>query len=500
MLCSWGRELFSHSDVVVISELSAPWGTLWDTQYLQVMSVCSGLQYYRAAFGNDPTFPEVGILSRYPLSSVQVTTLVGDKEALDASIVVDGRRVRILGTHLTPAGYPRAYNADRMASVNKIISILATETAPTIVAGDFNTCAPVSALQAGSSQGRQCHEFTIDTWGTAEGIEYSQMKTVFRDAYQAVPGAYQESRIDYVFYRGGLRVIDFETGLPQSAFLTSHPVSDHPFVVATFVIEPLYGPPPSVWARSLVWTDELAPEVNLGQLDNSANMVGLARYRPRQGWTPVAADNSRVMWQNTTTGEVHLWTLDSFGDCFSNSAWQLESGWRAMDYVGGRVLLKNVNGAVQAWRLAGDTSLLAVATFGPYLGWGVVNYAQDRLLLRDVNGSAMLWTLNGNYQIVGSRLYTAVSGRTALGYDDGVLYWRYPNGVTQRWSLYADGSMASSRSSLPVLGSGFDRGVSNVMLWRGGSQMNAVLVDAGGNALAVRNVSCAGVCTPVSLH
>ena len=240
----WGRQLFSKADVVMLSELGTPSSWPWDWQndvYLKTLAEASGLVYRYAAFGPltwDPTWPDIGIISRYPFDSEPVIHgIPGSKKILDVTITIHGRLHRFLSTHFTQEGDTPYPQAARIESVLKVRELIAGESKGVIFGGDLNTCPPVPSGQESGPLKGECNG------GTAEGVEYKMVADHLTDSFRAVPGSVHcsDARIDYLFFRGPYTVVKYE-----SYCGTDKEPSDHPYVLVTleFIGYPPPPPPP----------------------------------------------------------------------------------------------------------------------------------------------------------------------------------------------------------------------------------------------------------------
>lgn len=215
----WGNNLFSQADVVLVSELGAPGWTLRDDTYLKILSESSGLKYRHAAFGDilsDPTFPDLGILSRYPFDSTPVVHRLPDNtKLLDATILIHGHLHRFLTTHFTSKTHAPAHpNSNRIESVHIVQRLINGETKGIIFGGDFNTCPPFE---------RDCDG------DVGEGVEYLMLTNEFKDSFVEVPGAiHSNKRIDYLFYKGQYKAISYRGDYPE----VMKPM-DHPYIQVT---------------------------------------------------------------------------------------------------------------------------------------------------------------------------------------------------------------------------------------------------------------------------
>ncbi len=138
------------------------------------------------------------LLSRYPMSDKQVHTLseTSKRTALEATVTVDGARLRVLSTHLVHGG-ERAAEV-RNAQVERLVAAISSDV-PAIVMGDFNaTPESASVKRVGSVLVQTERDLTRPTIG------------LHPELYHGPGGATDRLRLDYIFATSDLSVI--ETG------------------------------------------------------------------------------------------------------------------------------------------------------------------------------------------------------------------------------------------------------------------------------------------------
>lgn len=78
----------------------------------------------------------IGLMSRYPLESVEFVDLFG-VNAIRAEVVVDGQRLTILNVHTLPPASP-SYAAIRNQQLDRIAGLVQNVESPLVVLGDLN--------------------------------------------------------------------------------------------------------------------------------------------------------------------------------------------------------------------------------------------------------------------------------------------------------------------------------------------------------------------------
>ncbi|MCW5600037.1 PAN domain-containing protein [Nitrosomonas sp.] len=221
----WGSRIFANADIVILSELGTPSSNFWhwwDESYLKTLSESSGLFYRYAAFTLDPTWPEMGILSRYPFDSKDAYDIPEGRRIVDVTTRIHGKPIRILGAHFTPSGDAWSPTSPKIESVRKVQDLIANENGLLLFGGDLNTCPPSVAPDGCWGQGAVGHEYDLLTKESGfidsckEMLECNNWRREFLF-------------IDYLFFRGGFRVKNIEFTTP--ADLASP--SDHPSFIVT---------------------------------------------------------------------------------------------------------------------------------------------------------------------------------------------------------------------------------------------------------------------------
>jgi endonuclease/exonuclease/phosphatase family metal-dependent hydrolase len=142
-------------------------------------------------------------------------------------LVVDGRQLRIVTTHLQPL-VTEASAALQMAQAEALIAVHSDRCDPLIVMGDFNSRADGSTT---STFRRFAEAGYVDAWAQAgEGPGFTCKAEELRD-----PARSFNERIDYVFCRNVSKVVDTVVtgGNPENRTASGLWPSDHGGVVAT---------------------------------------------------------------------------------------------------------------------------------------------------------------------------------------------------------------------------------------------------------------------------
>ena len=122
------------------------------------------------------------ILSKYPLSSKNVCQLASNRNAVHATISVNGKTINLWSTHLAVES-----SSWRVAEVGKLLPCMSGYAQARIVAGDFNA-------GEGTPEIDQMVSGHVDGWAKAKSLGVTSNYSGNCD------GCTRNSRIDYVFY------------------------------------------------------------------------------------------------------------------------------------------------------------------------------------------------------------------------------------------------------------------------------------------------------------
>jgi endonuclease/exonuclease/phosphatase family metal-dependent hydrolase len=156
----------------------------------------------------------VAVLSRFPIDSTASKLLSWDRSAVLARVVVNGRVVNMISTHLDHQSSSR-----RLQQVKEVVAWAAGFSEQRIIAGDLN-------WYPGTTEILEMGKTYYDAWAVAvaNNIEIS---------YPGNPeGNTRNTRIDYVFYSKGASALTVTSAQVKDARAAG--ISDHRPVIATF--------------------------------------------------------------------------------------------------------------------------------------------------------------------------------------------------------------------------------------------------------------------------
>jgi len=158
------------------------------------------------------------ILSKFPFASTGREVLDWDRTMAIATVVVHGRNISLVSTHLDPDSKTR-----RESQARQVVALAAGWGTPRLVTGDFN------AWPDQSSIGVMTGAYT-DGWARAESAGAASSFSG-----NSPFGATKNGRIDYVFYVPGASVLTLKTvQVPDTRDASGVMPSDHRPVLATF--------------------------------------------------------------------------------------------------------------------------------------------------------------------------------------------------------------------------------------------------------------------------
>jgi endonuclease/exonuclease/phosphatase family metal-dependent hydrolase len=154
------------------------------------------------------------VLSRFPIADTESRYLAYDRSAALVRILVNGRIVNVVSTHLD-----HQYSSKRLAQVKELKSWLSGFAEQRIVAGDFNSW-------PGTTEINEMGETYYDAWAVAKS------KGTATSTSDNTSGATRNTRIDYVWYSKGA------TKLTLLSAQTTEKISlsDHRGVLAVFQV------------------------------------------------------------------------------------------------------------------------------------------------------------------------------------------------------------------------------------------------------------------------
>ncbi len=132
----------------------------------------------------------IAILSRYPLSDVQVKALAAGPAYLTAELAWHGRKVSLAALHTMPPIVGALARLTRDADIAHVLADVRASGNPAVVAGDFNASAWSAPLHAAGQQGFRRTTSLAPTWPTAlAGLAGIPLDQVLASPHWAAAGA-----------------------------------------------------------------------------------------------------------------------------------------------------------------------------------------------------------------------------------------------------------------------------------------------------------------------
>jgi endonuclease/exonuclease/phosphatase family metal-dependent hydrolase len=160
------------------------------------------------------------ILSTFPLDSTDMTTLSYTRVIAAATIMVNGRILTLMETHLDPDSQPY-----RLTQAKQVNTWALARPENRIIAGDFNAWPDQSSIA-------EMRKTYADSWEAATAIGKA-----FTFAGNSPIGATKNGRIDYIFYsRGASNLTVISSQVVDTRNAAGIMPSDHRPVVTTFEV------------------------------------------------------------------------------------------------------------------------------------------------------------------------------------------------------------------------------------------------------------------------
>jgi endonuclease/exonuclease/phosphatase family metal-dependent hydrolase len=160
------------------------------------------------------------ILSTFPLDATDQTTISYTRVIGAATVMVNGRLITLMGTHLDP--YSQPY---RLTQAKQVITWALARPENRIIAGDLNAWPDQSSIA-------EMRKTYADSWETAAAIG----KAVTFAGNSPI-GATKNGRIDYIFHsRGASNLTVLQSQVVDTRSATGVMPSDHRPVVTTFEV------------------------------------------------------------------------------------------------------------------------------------------------------------------------------------------------------------------------------------------------------------------------
>lgn len=214
-------------DVIMLNEVEK--NTWWGNEdqparYQSMLQAKTGRTWYSTfaqEFGDwNSNGKGSQILSTFPIESIDRVEISYDRVIADARILVNGRTVSLLVTHLDPESQTR-----RLEQAKQVITWASAQPENRILAGDMNAWPDQSSIA-------ELNKAYNDSWtvATAKG-------TAYQFSGLAPDGATKKGRIDYIFSSknaANLTVISSQVYDTRDA--SGYMASDHRPVVTTFEV------------------------------------------------------------------------------------------------------------------------------------------------------------------------------------------------------------------------------------------------------------------------
>jgi endonuclease/exonuclease/phosphatase family metal-dependent hydrolase len=187
---------------IICDKLKAQTGRNWTYYFQEITGFTTGIGE--------------AVLSRLPIDSTAEGTLNWGRSMALARVVVNGRAINMVSTHLDADSSSR-----RLTQVNQLKAWLTTFSEQRIVAGDFN-------WYPGTAEINEMAETYYDSWAVAKS------KGTATSSASNPDGNTRNTRIDYIFYSKGATALSVVGSTVMDARAAG--ISDHRAVVTTFKV------------------------------------------------------------------------------------------------------------------------------------------------------------------------------------------------------------------------------------------------------------------------
>lgn len=182
----------------------------------------------------------------------------------------------------------------------------------------------------------------------------------------------------------------------------------------------------------ILWQESATGRISLWSVNSDGSMRTYTEHGPFVGWTPIGITNNRILWKHTSN-MVSLWRIDDNGNQTSYTEYGPYTDWTPVNYSNNRLLWRHTTGKIMLWTLDDAGSITGYAVHGPFAGWTAVNYANSHLLWKHTSGLISLWTVNDAGLQTGYWEYGPNTDWTPVNYENGELLWRHADGRTSQW-------------------------------------------------------------------
>lgn len=166
----------------------------------------------------------------------------------------------------------------------------------------------------------------------------------------------------------------------------------------------------------LLWNNTSTGQIALWILPSTGGLESNFNYGPYAGWSArsvaVGPDGkTRILWTRTN-GEMSLWIVNASGAVENTPGFGPFDGWTARDVAVGpdsksHILWTRTDGQVSLWNLSSTGAIESTPGFGPYPGWSATSLSvggdnKTRIAWNNTDGQLSLWTIP-----VGGNIYEA---------------------------------------------------------------------------------------------
>jgi endonuclease/exonuclease/phosphatase family metal-dependent hydrolase len=218
-MTTWRPDVISINE----AEMYTGWGNEdQPRRFRELLQAATGQRWYShfAQSGGDWSSHGNGnlILSRFPFVATGREALSWSRSIAIATVVVNGRNVTVMSTHLDAESKSR-----RETQARQVLALASAWGAPRIVLGDFNAWPDQSSIAVTTGE-------YYDAWAEAEKVGDASSFSGNSPA-----GATRKGRIDYIFYSRGSSVLQLKSvRVPDTRNSSGVMPSDHRPVLAVY--------------------------------------------------------------------------------------------------------------------------------------------------------------------------------------------------------------------------------------------------------------------------
>lgn len=192
----------------------------------------------------------------------------------------------------------------------------------------------------------------------------------------------------------------------------------------------------------ILWRESATGRVSLWSLNADGSQRSYVEHGPLHDWTPISMANNRILWKHTSN-MISLWRIDDAGNQVSYVEHGPFADWAPVSYSNQRLLWQHTSGKISLWTLDAAGHQTGYIEHGPFPGWSVVNYANNRILWRHTSGKISFWVVNDAGHQTSYVEHGPLTNWTVLNYNNGELLWRNVDGRTSQWQVDRLGNQSS---------------------------------------------------------